>query len=232
MNEFLFLTIGFGVIFWIKYKRTVQFVYLYVCSYVEVNFKNKHNIKTITAQNNNFSSIEIINACGNSISHYICKDNTEFNISLTLLNTKLEFSESNSSTGSNFIKFIIFNDKLNDKHIIIHDINISDLNIEYFNLYSTLHSHVTYSFISCYLCLNKNMYEITLKNNKLNMMIEGNKIDKYFIQYYAKKYFKLNNIETEDYYLLILDKDVIEKRIDIKNGETLLLNKETYNILV
>jgi hypothetical protein len=232
-------------------NKNIKIVLLYFYSYVEVKLKIvKKMLNDMSPLINNFE-IEIVNLSGDVVfvsSGFLRNDNSNiheiiYNIIDTIKDPKNKMSWNNVKNIE--FSFIVINDNLNKKNILLYnpvlDNVYTDLDINVKNntkmliiqelmrfllkneCYYSKYYPVTYNFIN----LLVNNKEINLKSINHNYMIKNNKICKYFLRYYFKKY--LHSYCDNSYLIHILDKNVNETIIN--HNQNILLLENTFQII-
>jgi hypothetical protein len=133
----------------------------------------------------------------------------------------------NSLKTPDVFDFIIYskpefesNNKVNYKKLLYkYPINEEDFIIE----------NTDYRFMLTEINIDNNIIKLDLNKDDYNYFVVDNKIDKYFLTYFLKKY---HNYDTEkileNYTLKIIDENICIKETD--NFETIILNKKNYDV--
>ena len=138
-------------------------------------------------------------------------------------------NETNIKENSDY-DFIVYTDNettpSNIKIMHKDNTNISDKTYNY--------ELSTIKFILVEVIVNNNVYLIELSNNIYNFYIENNIFNKnffvYFLHYFHKDKLAVENINTEEFTIKIIDSNVDIKMID-KENQFIKLNKSSYEII-
>lgn len=242
--------LGSSYLLWFINKN-IEVISLYLYSYFEVKFQIvKKMLNCVSPLMHNFE-LEIVNLSGDIVfvsSGFLRHDNSNIHqIIYDILDVIKDPIHNRKWDTIEDIEFsiIIINDKLNKKNIILHnpllDSLYTNLDIDVKNNTKILIIQVLMTFLlrnECYYSkyspVNYNFIAITVNNKEINLrcenhnfMIKNNKICKYFLRYYFKKYLQSKCDET--YLMYILDKNVNETIIN--QNQNVYLFENTFQIV-
>jgi hypothetical protein len=177
-------------------------------NYLLPYFKNDEKIDEIKIEQFNICNNEIL-----TISKDILETVDKFDNKLFIVSKNIINNIGNNVNGDNSNNVLITNKLIIDKNNMCFSFDVSSI-----------------TFISLYLNYNGNRFNINLKTDDINYYLVGNKIDKYFVQYYINSVLssKFSYVEPE-YQLELIDHEV--NIIYLNSEQSIIIEKDGYHIL-
>lgn len=180
-------------------------------NYLLPYLKNDEIIDKVTIEQFNIDTSELLTISKDILDVDDKLDNTLFIVSKDIINN---VGNNVSGAGSNNI--LITNKLIIDKDNVCFLFDVSNI-----------------TFVALYLNYNGKRFNINLKTDDFNYYLVGNKIDKYFVQYYINIVLglKFSYIESEimTYQLELIDHEV--NIINLSSEQYIIIEKDGYRII-